>query len=169
MMMRNAVIPRPSSAGGSTTADATASPSTASIDDAPRHRSMTCSPGAGTPPSDRGMNVPTVSPALFQSRAEHLRRLIDAHLAREPDAAVGQEDRARRRALELVGDAADQLGDDVLERDQSLDADRRSPTTSTWWMRLLAHVGEQLIGGEAVVHARDRAQQRRQRRLPARR
>ena len=53
--------------------------------------------------------------------AKNLRRLIHAHGAGQPDAAVGQENRARGRAFELVRDAADELGDDVLERDQSLD------------------------------------------------
>ena len=52
--------------GGSTTADATASSSTASITSS-TPLIETCSPGAGTPPRVRGMNLPTVSPGLFQS------------------------------------------------------------------------------------------------------
>ena len=40
-------------------------------------------------------------------------------------AAVGQADRAQLRRLEFVRDAAEQLGDDVLERDQSRRSARR--------------------------------------------
>ena len=96
--------------------------------------------------------MPTVSPGTLPIRAEHLRGLIDAHLARYPDAAVGEEDRARRCALELVRDAADELGDDVLERNQSLDvpalADHEHLVDAS-----IAHVGQQLIGRQALVHA----------------
>ncbi len=66
MMMRNAVMTASFAWGGRTTADATASSSTASITSS-TPLIVTCSPGAGTPPSARGMNVPTVSPGLFQS------------------------------------------------------------------------------------------------------
>ena len=80
---------------------------------------------AGTPPSARGMNVPMVSPRALPVGAEDLRCLVHAHRPGEPHAAVGQEDRPRRRALEFVRDAADELGHDVFERDQPLDLSRR--------------------------------------------
>ena len=147
--------------GGRTSNDATASPSTASTTMS-MPSIVSCSPGAGTLPSDLGMNVPMVSPAPFHPAPSTCAAWSTPHRSRQAHAAVWQEDRSGWRFLELVGYTANQFGDDILQRDQALD-DAIVADDEDLVGALLAHISQESIGGEAVVHFRDRPQERRQR------
>ena len=80
------------------------------------------------------------------------RGIVDRHLSRKADAAVGQRFRNRLAGFEFVADVAEQLGQHVFERDQPgraaelIDDERlvRAP---------LAQVAQHAVGGHALVHA----------------
>ncbi len=91
--------------------------------------------------------------------ADQERGVIEPHQTRHPEPAVRQPDRAQLRRLEFVGDASEQLADDVFEGDQSDDGlaivhDQRLVAAP------LAEETEQSIRGHGVRHADDGPQQR---------
>ena len=120
----------------------------------------TCSPVSGTRPMRWTTKAADRLDRGAPLASDQERRLIEPHHPRDPQASVREANRAELRALELVRHAAEQLTDDVLERDESrdgaalIDDDRLVAAP-------LAQEPEQPIGGHRVGHAHDRAQQRR--------
>ena len=83
----------------------------------------------------------------------------------QPEPSVRQPDRTRRRRLELVGDPAEQLAENVLERDQA--DDRPGHVHDEGLMdAALAQEREQSIGRHRFGNPDNRSQQRRDRQVP---
>ena len=96
-------------------------------------------------------------------RADHQRRLLEPHRARQPHAAVRQQQRPRVAPLNSsdtppINSATTSSSVIIPSTWPSLADDERLVNPS------IAHVREQMIGGDALVHALDRPQQRRHRR-----
>ncbi len=156
-MMRKAVTRRPPCCRRAvpTMTDAMCPASTTSISTSSPSM-LTCSPGSGKRPSAvddvRRNCLGAAAPA-----ADDRRCLIEPHRAGQH--APGRRAGGSARScgdLELVGDAAEQLADDVLERDQSGD-----PPVVVFDQRLvaaaLAQERQQAIGRHRLAHANDRA------------
>ena len=94
-------------------------PSTRSVRNS-RPWNRTVSPASGTWPSRLNTRPPTVSHSVSgSSRPEHLADVVDRRPARRAPAPAGERLDAGALDVELVGDLADDLLEQVLERDDA--------------------------------------------------